>query len=109
MQKTFIRAVASFALLFLAITAHGAEKSLYNPKAAQKIDPSKLSILGPQASKFRYDKRLLRAAEIAAERATAHSHGVCWRSVKDAMVSAGIVEARPKTGYAKEAAEELTT
>lgn len=108
MQKSFHRVLALFALLFTAIAAHGAEKSLYDPKTAQKIDPSKLSILGPQASKFRYDKRLVKAAEIAAERARAHSHGVCWRSVKDALVSAGIVDSRPKTGYAKEAAEELT-
>jgi len=108
MQKSFSRTLATLALLILAVAAHGAEKSLYDPKTAQKIDPSKLSILGPQASKFRYDKRLIRAAEIASERARAHSHGVCWRSVKDALVSAGLVDSRPKTGYAKEAAEELT-
>ena len=108
MQKIFLRAFALFALFLMATAAHGAEKSLYDPKTAAKIDPSKLSILGPQASKFRYDKRLVKAAEIAAERAKAHSHGVCWRYVKDALVSAGLVDSRPKTGYAKEAAEELT-
>lgn len=108
MLKIFSRLLASVALIFAATAAHGAEKSLYNPKAAEKIDPSKLSILGPQASKFRYDKRLVHAAEIAAERARAHSRGICWRSVKDALLSAGLVDTRPKTEYAKEAAEELT-
>jgi hypothetical protein len=97
------------AILLAATGAKAAEKSLYQPAVAQKIDPSKLSIFGPQASKFRYDKRLVHAAEIAAERARAHSHGVCWRYVKDALVSAGLVDSRPKTGYAKEAAEELST
>ncbi len=108
MQKLFARLTALLAFLLMATAAFGAEKSLYNPKAAQKIDPSKLSILGPQASKFRYDKRLIRAAEIASERASAHSRRVCWRSVKDALVSAGLVDSRPKTTYAKEAAQELT-
>jgi len=92
----------------LSSTASAVERSLYNKGAAQKIDVSKLSILGPQASRFRYDKRLLHAAEIAAERARAHSRGVCWRSVKDALLSAGLVDTRPKTTYAKEAAAELT-
>jgi hypothetical protein len=109
MQKTFTRLTALLALLMASAGAYGAEKSLYNPKTAQKVDVSKLSILGPQASKFRYDKRLIRAAEIASERASAHSRKVCWRSVKDALVSAGLVDSRPKTTYAKEAAEELTS
>jgi hypothetical protein len=95
--------------LFFTVSVQATEKSLYDKKTAQKIDVSKLSILGPQAGRFRYDKRLLRAAQIAEERARAHSHGVCWRSVKDAMVAAGIVETRPDTGYAKEAAVELTS
>jgi hypothetical protein len=96
-------------LLCSAVSAGAFEKSLYHKETAQKIDVSKLSILGPQASRFRYDKRLLRAAQIAADRARAHSRGVCWRSVKDAMVDAGIVDTRPDTVYAKEAAEELTS
>jgi hypothetical protein len=99
--------ILALALLF-SCSAQAAEKSLYNKKTAQKIDISKLSFFGPKAGKFRYDKRLLRAAEIAEERARAHSRRLCWRYVKDAMVSAGIVESRPDTGYAKQAAVELT-
>jgi hypothetical protein len=97
-------------LLFLAasLQVQAAEKSLYDAKTAQKIDPSKLSILGPKASKFRYDKRLLRAAEIAAERARSRSKKLCWRYVKDALLGAGLVDSRPKTVYAKQAAVELT-
>ena len=96
-------------LLCVSLSADAAEKSLYNRGAAQKIDVSKLSILGPRAGRFRYDKRLLRAAEIAADRARSRSRGVCWRYVKDALLSAGLVDTRPNTGYAKQAANELTT
>jgi hypothetical protein len=108
-SKLSARLLTLVALLFLAATQiEAAEKSLYDAKAAQKIDPSKLSILGPKASKFRYDKRLLRAAEIAAERARSHSKKLCWRYVKDALLSAGLVDSRPKTVYAKQAGTELT-
>jgi hypothetical protein len=104
-----VRILTLVALLLCAATqAKAEEKSLYNKKAAQKIDTSKLSILGPQATKFRYDKRLLKAAEIAADRAKSRSRGVCWRYVKDALLSAGLVETRPDTVYAKQAAAELT-
>jgi hypothetical protein len=109
----FISFLRRFLLIFsifcLISAARAEEKSLYNKEAAEKIDVSKLSILGPQASKFRYDKRLLRAAEIAANRARAHSRGVCWRYVKDALVDAGLVDSRPDTVYAKQAANELTS
>jgi hypothetical protein len=52
---------------------------------------------------------MIRAAEIAASRAYAHSQGSCWRYVKNALLSAGLVDSRPTTAYAKEAAEELTS
>ena len=96
-------------LLLAGQSAQAAEKSLYNKETAQKIDVSKLSFLGPKAGRFRYDKRLLRAAEIAANRAKSRSRGVCWRYVKDALLSAGLVDTRPDTIYAKQAAHELTS
>ena len=97
------------ALALLAPGAHAAAKdSLYNPKAAQKLDVSKLSLFGPQAGKFKYDKRMVHAAEIASARARAHSTSWCWRSVKDALLAAKIVDTRPTSGYAKQAAAELT-
>ena len=110
----FYRLTPRLFLLILSLfcctsISSGAEKSLYNRETAEKIDVSKLSFLGPRASRFRYDKRLLRAAEIAANRARSRSKGVCWRYVKDAMLSAGLVDTRPDTVYAKQAAVELTT
>lgn len=96
-------------LLLTSVAAKAEEtKSLYNKQAAKKLDPAQISIFGPKAGNYRYDKRMMKAATLAAERARAHSHGSCWRYVKDAMVSAGLVDSRPKTGYAKQAAAELT-
>lgn len=109
---TFFRTILQITIVagvFFSVHAQGAEKSLYNKKTtAKKIDVSKLSIFGPKASRYRYDSRLLQAAEIASARARARSRGTCWRSVKNALLSAGIVDSRPKTGYAKQAAYELT-
>jgi hypothetical protein len=82
--------------------------SLYNPKTAEKLDPSQVSQFGPQAGRFRYDQRMIHAAEIAAARAKKHSTSRCWRFVKDALVAAHIVPTRPVTEFAKQAGGELT-
>lgn len=87
---------------------HGAEKSLYDSKAAKKIDPAMQSILGPQSGKLRYDNRMIKAAEIAAARARSRSSKFCWRYVKNALLAADVVDTRPDTVYAKQAAGELT-
>ena len=98
---------------FLTLLAPGARaaarESLYNPMTAQKLEVSKLSLFGPQAGKFKYDKRMVHAAEIASARARAHSTSRCWHYVKDALLAAKIIETRPTTGYAKQAAADLTT
>lgn len=65
------------------------------------------SLLGPRAAEFSYDKRMIAAAEIAASRAFSSSHYSCWRYVKEALVSARVIDSYPKTRYAKEAASEL--
>ena len=53
------------------------------------------------------DPKLCRAATIAQERANAHSHCLCWRFVKEALVAAGVVRSRPTTLLAKQAGQEL--
>lgn len=58
---------------------------------------------------YRYDPRMIRAAEIAAERAYGRSQGSCWRYVKNALLSAGLVDSRPTTAYAKQAGDELSS
>ncbi|HEX8312639.1 MAG TPA: hypothetical protein VF614_15060 [Chthoniobacteraceae bacterium] len=99
-------AVAALLISGVAASATGNE-SLYNPKAAQKLDTSKLSIFGPQAGKFRYDKRMIKAAEIAADRARKKSTSRCWRYVKTALLASRTIDSYPKTAYAKQAAVEL--
>ena len=84
-------------------------ESLYRKQEATPPASRSLSFFGSLASSHRYDSRMLRAAEIASARAYAHSHGSCWRYVKNALLDAGVVDSRPKTGYAKEAASELTS
>lgn len=53
------------------------------------------------------DPKLMRAATIAEERAHAHSRRMCWRAVKEALLASGVVDSRPKTALAKQAAQEL--
>jgi hypothetical protein len=55
----------------------------------------------------RLDPRLMRAASIAQERSHAHSKSRCWHYVKDALLASGVIDSRPKTALAKQAANEL--
>jgi hypothetical protein len=82
--------------------------SLYDVKTAQKLDPALVQQFGPQAGHFRYDQRMIHAAEIAAARARKHSTMRCWGFVKDALLAAHIIPTRPVTEYAKQAGGELT-
>lgn len=110
MLQTIRICLILFILAFIApaIGRAAGKDSLYDAKTAKKIDPALQSVLGPQSGKFRYDKRMIHAAEIASARARKHSTSRCWRYVKDALLAANIVETRPVTGYAKQAAAELT-
>ena len=53
------------------------------------------------------DGRLMEAATIAQERAHAHSRSRCWHYVKDALLASGVIDSRPKTELARDAASEL--
>jgi hypothetical protein len=55
----------------------------------------------------RIDNRLLQAATLAQERAHAHSRSRCWHYVKDALLASGVIDSRPKTDLARDAASEL--
>src|SRR6266566_2646097 len=59
------------------------------------------------APKPKFGPKLCRAATIAEERAHAHSHSLCWRFVKEALVAAGALRSRPTTMLAKQAGQEL--
>ncbi len=85
-----------------------ASDSLFDARNAKKLDSTEVRAFGPQSGKYRYDKTMMRAAEIAADRARAHSTSSCWRYVKQALLAAKTIDSYPKTGYAKQAGTELT-
>lgn len=82
--------------------------SRYDRTTARKLSSEETAHFGPQAGRFRYDERMIRAAEIARARARKHSTKKCWRSVKDALLAARALPSRPDTIYAKQAAKELS-
>lgn len=90
----------------LAANARSSE-SLYNPREAESLTESQRSLFGPKSSKFRYDKRMIKAAEIAAARARRNSISRCWRYVKQALLASNVIDSYPKTVYAKQAGAEL--
>jgi hypothetical protein len=105
-----LRILLILCILALAPTSGKAfaKESLYDVKTAEKLNSNQIAQFGPQSGKFRYDARMIHAAEIAAARARKHSTSRCWHFVKDALVAAHIISSRPVTEYAKEAGGELT-
>lgn len=83
--------------------------SLYKKERASEPPKGLLAFFGPKASKYDYDDRMIRAAEIAEDRARSHSTRRCWRYVKKALLEADAVDSYPGTVYAKYAGRELTT
>jgi hypothetical protein len=55
------------------------------------------------------DGRLMQAATIAQERAHAHSRSRCWHYVKDALLASGVIDSRPKSELARDAATDLVS
>jgi hypothetical protein len=55
------------------------------------------------------DRKLMQAATIAQERAHAHSRSMCWHYVKEALLASGVIDSRPKSELAKDAAQDLVS
>jgi hypothetical protein len=55
------------------------------------------------------DRKLMQAATIAQERAHAHSRSMCWHYVKEALLASGAIDSRPKSEFAKDAAQDLVS
>jgi len=89
------------------ITSAQASYSLYTPDEVKSPSPEARRFFGPRSNSFRYDSRLVEAAELAAQRAASSSRMSCWRYVKTALLQAHIIDSYPKTRYAKEAGIEL--
>ena len=65
-------------------------------------------MFGPKSGSLRYDPRMIRAAQIAKQRAKPTMTWRCWAYVKDALLAAHVVENRPVTAWARQAGAELT-
>ncbi len=87
--------------------SESASESLRDSHTARKLGKDALLHFGPKSAGIRYDARMIRAAQIAEERAHKHSIRSCWRYVKEALLAAEVVQTYPKTTYAKQAGEEL--
>ena len=55
------------------------------------------------------DHKMMQAATIAQERARAHSRSMCWHYVKEALLASGVIDSRPKSELAKDAAQDLVS
>jgi hypothetical protein len=67
-------------------------------------------IVHPLATTDRHlDPKLTRAATIAQERAHAHSRSMCWHYVKEALLASGVIDSRPKSEFARDAAQDLVS
>jgi hypothetical protein len=67
-------------------------------------------IVYPYANIDRHiDSRLMRAATIAQERAHAHSRSMCWHYVKEALLASGVIDSRPQSELARDAAQDLVS
>ena len=55
------------------------------------------------------DRKMMQAATIAQERAHAHSRSMCWHYVKEALLASGVIDSRPKSELAKDAAQDLVS
>lgn len=97
------------ALVALPLSTRASD-SLFDAATAQHLQgDSGIRLFGPKAGNYRYDKRMIQAAELAQQRARAHSISRCWGYVKNALVAANVLNSRPTTALAKQAADELTT
>src|SRR5262245_52044858 len=92
---------------------HGSRFSFRSPQGKRESVPV-ISDYYPKRIVYPYakvdrriDNRLVQAASLAQERAHAHSRSRCWHYVKDALLASGVIDSRPKTDLARDAASEL--
>ena len=90
-----------------AIVSGDTAPSLYEKGSVEKLGTWLTTWFGPKADGVRYDSRMIRAAQIAEERARRHSVRSCWRYVKTALLEANVVDTYPQTPLAKQAGDEL--
>jgi hypothetical protein len=94
-------------ILLILVGASSAADSLYDASSAQSAGRVRVAVLGPKSEGIRYDTRMIRAADIALDRAQPRMTWYCWRYVKNALLAAGLVDSRPTSAWAKQAGGEL--
>jgi hypothetical protein len=95
--RTAIRLCATSLLLLLGVAVTRAENPWTSSETAR----------GGTFDDGSIDPVMLKAGNIAEQRALPHSTMRCWRFVKEALVAAGSVSSYPQTTYAKQAGDEL--
>ena len=96
-----------FATLLSLTAVVSADDSLLNQQKARGLTATEQSLFGPQSRGLHYDPRMIRAAQIARQRAHPHMTWHCWAYVKDALVAAEVIQSRPTSAWAREAGHEL--
>jgi hypothetical protein len=116
MLRRLLLPLLAFALLLTVLHRQAAAQGYYAAFGSGTINyvPSADGLfLIPQAPRATYDKRidphLVKASRIADTNAFPHTHLRCWQYVKNALLQAGAVGARPSTSYACQAGSELTS
>ncbi|MBL7685815.1 MAG: hypothetical protein JNK65_07285 [Deltaproteobacteria bacterium] len=77
------------------------------PLAASTPDDTSDFYFFPKSEALHIDEKLMEATDIAVLNAHKHSQNRCWRSVKNALLEAGVIPYRPTSKYAWQAGEEL--
>ena len=97
------------AMLALQVAAYSESKtpSLLDPQRTRPLSKTERRWFGPKSEGLNYDARMIRAAQIAQERAEPQKTWYCWRYVKNALLAAGVVSSRPTTAWARQAGDEL--
>jgi hypothetical protein len=106
MKKFRLPILFTFLLSIAAVSS--AEDSLLDKTKVRELTPMEQPSFGPKSHGLRYDPRMIRAAEIARERAHPRMTWHCWAYVKDALVAANVIPTRPTSAWAREAGVELT-
>jgi hypothetical protein len=96
-------------LLLSAASILRAQDSLNDRRMSRGLTTQEQPMFGPRSGSLRYDPRMIRAAQIAQQRAQPKMTWHCWKYVKDALLAANVVQNRPETAWARQAGVELTT
>jgi len=108
MMKNQLPILFTFLLLGAAATSLASGDSLLEQSHARPLTPEEQAMFGPNSKGVHYDARMIRAAEIARQRAHPRMTWHCWAYVKDALVAANVISSRPTSAWAREAGTELT-